>query len=621
MTDLFNLFPPISKEEWDKKIEADLKGKPFSKLQWKTDDGFNVNPYYLLNDIKDINETNSLPNEFPYTRGYSYQGNKWLIRQNILFNTIDNANKSAVDAINKGATSLTLSTKNIHSKQDLALLLNQIDITKIEINYIEAIDYEQLIYWLIDYATDNNIAKNEIIGSINFDPLCYLMLHGKFYESEQTDMIAALDIFKTIKQQLPKFHALNINLGHFHNAGSTNVQELGFGLAAACYYVDYLLANQISIDEIQKHTRITLSIGGSYFKEIAKIRALRTLWANMIKAFDDSYANNTKISINTETGLWNKSIFDPYVNMLRTTTETMSAIIAGCHSHTVNPFDTAYNQPNAFSDRIARNTQLLLKHESFFDKVSDPSAGSYYIETLTKSLAEEAWKLFQTIEEKGGFTRAAIEGFITNEIEIKAEEKLQKIASRRKTIVGINQYPNIDERMLEKITKEQEINTPDIKPQFKPIKLFRGVSIFEEIRLETERYEQKTKKLPTVFLLTIGHPAMRTARATFATNFFGCAGYKIINNIGFDNAKAGIDKAIEANANIVVICSSDDEYVEHTPVIAEEIKKQNKEIKLVIAGNPTETKEQLTKLGVDDFIHLKVNIYDTLKKYQSIFIK
>jgi methylmalonyl-CoA mutase len=299
--------------------------------------------------------------------------------------------------------------------------------------------------------------------------------------------------------------------------------------------------------------------------------------------------------------------------MLRTQTEAMSAAIGGAHSVTVLPFNAIYEDTTEFSERIARNQQALLKEESHLDKIADPSAGSYYIENLTASLADEAWALFLTVQEKGGFIAALKAGFVQDEIKNMAASRDKKIAQRRENLLGTNQFPNFTEKMevefdgslfeaVDLTAEDAEIDT--LKP-------YRGAQAFEALRYTTDMYSKENKR-PVAFMLTIGSLAFRKARAQFACNFFAVAGFTVIDNNGFETAKEGVEAAKAAGADIIVVCSSDDEYTTIAPEVAELL---NDEI-LVVAGAP-KCADELKEKGITNFIHVKSNILEELKGYQD----
>jgi methylmalonyl-CoA mutase len=299
--------------------------------------------------------------------------------------------------------------------------------------------------------------------------------------------------------------------------------------------------------------------------------------------------------------------------MLRTQTEAMSAALGGAHSITVLPFNAIYEDTTEFSERIARNQQLLLKEEAHLDKIADPSAGSYYIESLTNSIADQAWKLFLEIQEKGGFSAAFQEGFIQNEINSMSAKRNQNIALRRENLLGTNQFPNFTEKIIRELDASvfQPMDLSDESSEVETLKPYRGAQAFEALRYKTDVYAKENKR-PVAFMLTIGNLAFRKARAQFSCNFFAVAGFEVIDNNGFATAEEGVAAAKAKNADVVVVCSSDDEYAEIAPKVAELLDNEI----LVVAGNPA-CKAELEEKGITNFIHLKSNILEDLKAYQT----
>jgi methylmalonyl-CoA mutase len=420
------------------------------------------------------------------------------------------------------------------------------------------------------------------------------------------------DIVEATKE-LSKFRTIGVHGKFFANSGSSIVQEIAFSLAQGAEYLTQLTEAGANVDDVAKNIKFNFGISNNYFLEIAKLRAARLLWSKIVEAYGPEFISSAQLIAHSETNTYNKTVYDPYVNMLRTQTEAMSAVLGGAHSVTVLPFNAIYEETTDFSERIARNQQNLLKEESHFDKIADPSAGSYYIETLTESLADEAWKLFLTVQEKGGFVAAVKEGFIQAEIKALAAGRDKKIAQRRENLLGTNQFPNFNEII------ETEFDASLFAPQdlseegaeIETLKPYRGAQPFEALRYKTDVYAKENKR-PLVFMLTVGNLALRKARAQFSCNFFAVAGFKVVDNNGFRTAEEGVDAAKAAGADIVVVCSSDDEYAEIVPAVAGQL---NNEI-LVVAGAPA-CRPELEKKGIDNFIHVKSNILEELKAYQS----
>lgn len=606
---LFAEFPEISKETWQEKIETDLKGADFErKLVWRTMEGFNLMPYYRLDDLKTKEYLNSLPGEFPYLRGTKLE-NDWEVRQDILVKDVKVANAKALDVLNKGVTALGFIMTKAISPEELEILLDGIVIEALPIYFISEDSNGLYSRLLASYVEKKGLDKSKIQGSENFDALGFLTKHG-FMPCGKSDCDCAGKLLADVKDAIPAFRPIAIEAKNFQNAGSTLTQELGFALSEAVYYLDKLTDAGFSIDEIAPRIQFNFAAGSNYFLEIAKLRAARMLWAKLVDSYGVKDKEAAKIHMHVETAQWNMSVYDPYVNMLRATTECMSGILGGADSINVLPFNNPYGDPTVFSERIARNVQLILKEESHFGKVQDPAAGSYYIETLTDKLAENAWALFMEIEEAGGFMKAFKENIIQEKIDASLNDRKKRMAMRKETILGTNQFPNTEEHIDDDIDINRlfAVQLKD-SGNGRPLRHMRISEDFEAMRIKTDR----SKSRPKVFLLTIGHPAMRSARAQFAANFFAVAGFEIVNNIGFDTVEAGVKAAHEMNASMIVLCSSDDEYAEYGKQLA--TLNGGKSI-LVVAGNPA-CKEDLEKAGIDHFIHVKTDILAKLQDLQS----
>ena len=607
---LFSEFAPVSTEDWVAKITADLKGVPFEKkLVWKTGEGFNVNPFYRLEDIEGLKTTESLPGEFPYVRG-TKKDNDWKVRQNIEVCCFKAANEKALDILNKGVTALGFVIKGDDvNKENIATLLEGICPQAVELNFNTCLcKAEALIGILAEVFQSKGADLEKCYGSVNYDPFKKPLIKGK---ENQNWVESAAAVLKA-GAALPKYRVLAVNAFNLNNAGAFITQELGYALAWGNELLAKLTEAGFTVDEVAKNIKFNFGISSNYFMEIAKFRAARWLWAEIVKAYAPACDCACKMHVHAQTSEWNMTIFDAHVNLLRSQTEAMSAAIAGVDSITVRPFDKTYQTPDDFSERIARNQQLLLKEESHFDKVVDPSAGSYYVEVLTNSLADVAWKLFLDVEEKGGFAALANAGEIQKAVNASNEARHKNVATRREILLGSNQYPNFTEVAAEKIKEtasgccggghcgEATITALDFS---------RGASEFEALRLATE----KSGKTPKVFMLTIGNLAMRLARSQFSANFFACAGYKIIDNLGFETVEAGVEAAVKAGAEVVVLCSSDDEYATFAP---EAFKALAGRAEFVVAGAPA-CMEDLKAVGIEQFINVKSNVLETLKAFNA----
>lgn len=609
---LFNEFAPIPTEKWEEIINKDLKGADYEKkLVWRTNEGFKVRPYYRAENLDDLNYLDVMPAEFPYTRGTKADSNDWEIVQNVTEVEPAKANEVALASIKGGATMISFTMQGVKTAKDLATLLAGLDLTKVGVQFTRPQGRAvQLTKDFIAYLEANHIDKAAVKGGIAYDGISCCLRHGQFPTSEKAAMDTAIELVN-LTADMPNFKVVNVRGIQMHNGGATIVQELGYTLGIANEYLAYATSNGLTVEQMAKKMEVTLSIASNYFMEIAKLRAFRLLWATMVSQYQPKCDCACKVRINSVASSWNKTLYDPYVNMLRTTTEGMAASLGGADTIALQPFDVAFKHDDDFSRRISRNVQIILKEESYFNKVVDPAAGSYYIENLTDSLAEYAWKQFQEVEAQGGIIKLILSGEVKKAIEESCNKRNMDIATRKYILLGTNQYPNINETMLDKVEEKQEEQVEGLQP-------YRGAMAFEQLRLETERHAKQSGR-PKVFLLKIGNLAMRQARAGFTSNFFGCAGYEIVENAGFATVDEGIEAAKAVKADIVVVCSSDEEYATFGVEAAKAAKAAG--FIFIVAGNPTESIEALKAAGADDFIHVRTNVLECLKKYNDILCR
>ena len=611
---LFENFPPVSTREWMDRITADLKGADFyKKLVWKTSEGIELMPFYRLEDIESLKYIDSLPGEFPYIRGKKYKNNRWKIRQNLKVTDYPAANMKARSILAKGADSLGfyLSDPGSICEKNIETLLKDICVHETEINFLSDGKAKELAEYFIAYLKKTDADPEKISGAVEADPLSRLMLNGTLCIPVEKGFDYLADVAKLVSP-LPKFRAIHLNASNFGNAGADIVQELAFSLSMGAEYISQLGERGITYDKAASTIRFSFGIGSEYFPEIAKLRAARLLWSVIVNGFTKGNKDSAPMEIHCVTTRWNKTVYDPYVNILRTQTEAMSAILGGTDSLTVEPFDIIFRTPDEFSERIARNQQLILREESYFDKVADPASGSYYVENLTNLLADKAWKLFLEIEEIGGFLESLKKGYIQGKIRESAGIRKSDVAKRRIIFLGTSLYPVQDESLPR--GAEPDILFMNKKPAedivVEPVNLFRGPEIFEKLRFSVE----KCPRQPVVFLFTTGNHVMRKARAQFSLNFFSCAGYHVIDNHGFETTGEGVKEALESHADIVVICSSDEEYETIVPEIIVHLK--DKAI-VVVAGNPP-CMDVLKAKGIEHFISVRSDVIETLTGFNKL---
>lgn len=612
---LFAEFPPVTTEQWEEVIQKDLKGADYEKkLVWRTQEGFSVRPYYRAENLKDIKHLGTEAGVFPFVRG-TKDDNNWLTRQDYctVSEGFEGANKQAVDGLAKGLNSVGfyVDGKKAIAVEDMKVLVKGIDLAKVEVNFRGCCcATAEIVKSFVAVAAEQGVAPEDLKASFDYDPVRGLNKNGKFC----TDgYVAKMKEILEVVKDWPRVRVFGVEAYAFNDAGSSIVEELAFALAIGSEYMNALIEAGVEPKEAARRMKFTFSVGSTYFMEIAKFRAARMLWANITKAYGVEKECCQKMKIHARTSEWNQTAYDAYVNMLRGTSEAMSAAIAGVDSLDVLPFDHSFRKAGEFSNRIARNVQTILKEEAHFNKVVDPAAGSYYIETLTQSIADAAWTLFNKVEGMGGYVEAFKAGFIQETIKATSADRDKKIATRRQTILGTNQFPNFTEKVNDDVTidvvtrKAAAEKTAEMIGQ--PLEKYRGAQAFEAMRYKTD----KSGKQPVAFMVTYGNLAMCRARAQFACNFFAVAGFKVVDNNRFASVEEGVKAALEAKADIIVACSSDEEYAEGAVEMANLVG--NKAI-VVVAGEPA-CKEDLMAKGLSNFISVKSNVLETLKEYQS----
>lgn len=661
---LFEGFPPVSKEEWIEVAKKDLKGKDFEKsLVWNTYEDFDVNPFYTTEDLKYL--TDPALGYFPYLRTNKVDGSNWNICEEIAVKDVRKANLIAHNSLKGGADSLVFRCEyneseirgvSVQSLSDFEDLLRGVDIERAHISFIPGISGIEIISLFASFVKNQKFFQENIQGCLFFSPLNRLVTNGILPTVEKHLFKELGLMIPYLNDNMPSYKGFVVDGGSFKEAGSNVVQELAFSFSMGVEYLTGLISEGLKADDVLKQMFFSFSIDSNYFMEISKLRAARIVWAKIAEEFNPKNMESTRMTIHMRTSSWNKTIYDPHVNMLRTTLESMASAIGGSDYLTVTPFDKFFRETDDFSERIAKNTQLILREEAYLDKVADIAGGSYYIESLTDLIATNSLKLFQEVEAKGGFIECLKNSFIQDCIQEIANKKEKNAEFRNEIFLGTNQYPNLDESIsehiesIENITKLEEtgrglkkqfgsidelinmVSDSGFKisslinnrkeassPKVNPIKPLRGARRFEEIRLATENFSKKSGSFPKVFLFTLGALNARRTRAAFATNFFGCAGYKIIDNIGFETVDEGVEKAVEKSADIVVICSSDEEYKELAPQVSKKIKGKMPNAAIVIAGYPSDIIEDLKKAGVDNFIHTGSNALEVLSNYQKRF--
>ncbi len=577
---LFSEFNPATATEWQERAKKDLRDTPLEQLTWHTYEGISIKPYYTKEDIAQLQTTNQEPGTYPYLRGTNT--NIWLNLQEI------KVEGNAQPAIDKAADALSRGADGIHfiipqpELFDIVYLLSKIDLNECFIGFTFPNKLDHFPSRLHGKLPANQVASASLKGFIKYDPMT---AKGELTREENKALAEIMDLAK----ESPDFYGITISGTNFSSIGASITQEIAYTLNAATDYINRLTNAGQPIEAVLQDIQFHLSAGTNYFFEIAKLRALRLLWSAIVEAYGVDKSIAGKLRIHTSTSSWYQTTLDSYTNMLRVTTEAMSAVIAGTDSLTVSPFDSTYRKSDEFSERIARNVSIILKEEAYLDKAIDPAAGSYYLETLTNELATKAWDLFKEVEAKGGFEAAYESGFILSSITEVSRRKFRDIATGRMILVGTNKYPSPNETID---------FDPEALIQSSHFDTTRAAYPTEVMRMATELHLRKRKRRPLAIIAMIGEKADRHVNAAFAQEFFSCAGFEI-DVQQFSNIEQASDQIDSTSAEVLIVAASEKAYVQE---FGPRLRNNHAKPTIILADNPENMKEEMLANGYEDFI-------------------
>ncbi|MFT4415660.1 methylmalonyl-CoA mutase subunit beta [Fredinandcohnia humi] len=621
-------FPPVDYETWKKEAELSLKGKSINKLSKLTYENITLKPIYTKEDSEHISFKNEMPGFDTRVRGLrstGYTKKSWFVSQEIDVQSITEFNEVMKDAISNGQSMIHFSLqRNSNSNNGLSLdsleNMNQafegISLANIPV-FIDT--HSQLVPFLTlveSYVKSVGTPLHLVTGTIGSDPIGSLVEHGK-YPVKITEAYNNLaEAIKWAKENHSPLRTILVKGEPYHNGGANAVQELAYTLATVTEYITIFLDKGFTIEEISSRITFSFSVGSNVFMEIAKLRAAKILWSTLVEAFGGN-VDSSSLHIHARTSAFTKTIYDPYVNMLRSTTEAFSAIIGGIDSLHVSTFDEPFAKSDTFSRRIARNTQSILKEESHLNRVIDPAGGSWYIESLTNELAEKAWELFKIVEAQGGIYKALKAGIIQDEIKQVWIKRQKNVNLRKDKIVGTNVYANIAETPNIGLQAQTSDLIGKYEEVIMKIPKFRHSESFEKLRNASEEYVRRNGERPKIGLINLGPIPEHKPRADFISGFFEAGGYQVIKNAGYLSVADAIEGTKTMNLSTIVICGKDDAYKEMASAICEELLRMNPEIKLYIAGKQEkEFEEELRNVGISDFIHSHTDCYSFLHQLQ-----
>lgn len=587
---LFSEFTPITKQQWIERVNTDLKGEDFDKkLVWRNLNNIEFQPFYsadyALNYLKNTGE--NTPALINYRK--------------IEVASVETGNASALKAVTEGVTGLIFT---INENISVEKLLKGVDLNKIAVSFEIEKEAVQFAKAFFAFAAQNLKNNSNLKGYFDLGLISNYVTTGAINKNQ---FDATVEVLKSGKD-FPNFNAITISGAAYLDSGSNQVQEVAYTLNSIVYVIEELANREVAVKTVLNNLHVQLAIGSEYFVEIGKFRAFNSLLHEVAKKYGVTDFN---AALTAKTSVWSKSITDAQTNLLRATTEAMSAILGNVDGVLIDAYDKEFNKASDFSSRIAANISTILKEESYFGKVANPVDGSYYIEEVSTKIAEKALELFKEIEEKGGFYEAFESELIQTQIAEIRQEKIKLISQRRIPMVGVNKYPNLMEKVASNVLSNgSESNSKLLTPRRASLEI-------EALRKVTEQFVEETGKRPVVELTSFGNLTMRKARAAFSYDFIGVSGFEVLQEKSYESAKEAAETSAKSNSDVVIICSSDPDYDENALAFVETFRNLNSEKVLLLAGNPVNIMDALTQAGLNGCINIKSDVIKTIADVQT----
>lgn len=690
-------FPPVSQAQWRTDLEPELKGVPFEKkLVTRTLEGIDIEPLYTAEDWPANGDPSGFPGFLPLTRGTRFLGRSkgWDIRQEHLHPSPADANSAILEDLVHGVTSIEVRLDaaarsgldaDAHDAADLcgqdgAMAYSvgdldqvfrgvQLDIAPASLNAGSA--FLPAAALMAALLRQRKLDPARLQCAFNADPIGALMSDGELNVPLDTALNQMSDLAAWTASNYPNATAVKVDTAAYHHAGATSTQDLAFAIATAAEYLRAMSDAGLKIDIAAGQIVFETSVGSQFFQAIAKLRALRKMWAKVITTCGgtEAAARSSQIHIRTSRRILTRR--DPWVNLLRNTVCCFAGAVGGADSITTLPLDAAIGLSDEFSRHLARNTQIILQEESHLNREIDPAGGSWFLESLTDQLAEKAWALFQTIEGRGGMGQVATDGWVAEQIRGVEATREKNLATRKQIVTGVSEHPDLrgeniarpkpdrnrlrleaSSRLvawrrdhayqaalgkvvaattrksggLTEATVEAAVVGATLgqiatsiaaarngapPARVKPLAIHPYAAAYEELRDVSDQYTAKTGKRPQVFLANMGKTTDYIARSTYALNFFEAGGFEPVTNDGFTDADAAAAGFAKSGAKIAVICSSDKKY----EAVAEETARALKAAgarTVILAGNPGAKEATYRAAGFDRFIYVRCDVLGTL---------
>ncbi|MBX7201745.1 MAG: hypothetical protein K1X77_01645 [Bacteroidia bacterium] len=583
---LFTEFKKATYSEWREQLQKELKGTDDARFTHRSIEGIKI-PTYISPDTFSSSES---PVAYRSNNANQTEGaNSWLACVEIDTANLFTANKTALALLEQGAGAVRFKGIGISNQEELRLVLKDINPALIRIHFDAGEANPSLLFMLYDELLQMQQEAHQIQGSLAFDPLSDYAFNGYLHTSFDETMQIAKALLDFRQVNLPAFHIFSIQGARWHNAGASTALELAIALACATEYGVQLKVPEQVLPAIS----VQIAAGADYFASIAKFRSFRMLWAKMLQGFGLD-ARTLPLWLAAETSQRNKTIFDPWNNQLRLTTEAMAAVIAGADELTIHPYDQVFRASDELAQRTALNVHHLLRYESHLNAVADAASGSMFIETLTSGITEKAWALFLEIEKQGGYLKALRKGWIQQAIMTSRQELEQNFRTGKRSLIGTNRFAQIaDAGHPFKILAADPLRK---EPEFKPIDTFREAELIEQIRLNFTG----SQKPAHVFLAMTSNSKRANDRAEFITDFMAMAGISCIGANSEETLAQQLQSTKARTALAIVLCGADEEYLPAWEALDKNLLRGTK---VLVAGRP-DTTDQLSASGIADYIYL-----------------
>lgn len=618
-------FPPADAARWREVVEKDLKGQPFERLVTRTREGYDLQPLYTRADWNAATDPNGLPGAAPYTRGAVTTAG-WEIRQEFTHPDPTVCAEEIREDLERGVDSILITLDPtgaagvaVRSLDDLDTVLKHVDLKRTAVALKAGARFAPAAALLEALWERRGVRATEARGAYGADPVGASLAKGGCLGGVASGIAALGELAARTAAERPVVRAVKVAGCPLHDAGADAALELAYLLDTALEYLAAMESAGLSPDAAAAQIQFCVSTGGELFGDIAKLRALRTLWARVAE-LSGIGAEAARPVVHARTSARMLSARDPWVNILRTTTAAFAAGVGGAEIVTVTPFDAVLNVPDAHSRRIARNVQVILQEESHLGWVADPAGGSWHLESRTEALCAAAWTHLQNAGAFGSVVGALQDGFYQRRIAETNAARDRDLSRRKAALTGVSEFPNLNEPSI--VRPRPAVPTGDgpgalaladetFVPQFAALPPRRDAEPWEALRDTSDRHLERTGVRPRAFLANLGPVAQHTARAGFAVNFLAAGGIEAVENKGFADADAAAAAFAASGAPIAVICSSDALYAELAAPTAAALKAAGAR-QVVLAGRLGEAADAWRAAGIDREIYLGCDVLGTL---------